>query len=41
MILRHGGALLGHSGLDVNETVYLRLPLKTLSVNLENLEYTT
>jgi integrase len=32
-------ALLGHSGLDVNETVYLRLPLKTLSVNLEKLRY--
>jgi integrase len=32
-------ALLGHSGVDVNETVYLRLPLKTLGVNLEKLRY--
>jgi integrase len=32
-------ALLGHTGLDVNETVYLRLSLKTLSLNLEKLRY--
>ncbi|HQR43496.1 MAG TPA: site-specific integrase, partial [Gemmatales bacterium] len=31
--------LLGHSGKDVNETVYLRLSLKTLSDGLERLEF--
>lgn len=32
--------LLGHSGKDVHESVYLRLSLRTLSENLEKLKYT-
>ena len=33
--------LLGHSGKDINETVYLRLSvLKTLSENLEKVDFT-
>jgi integrase len=31
--------LLGHSGKDVHETVYLRLSVKTLSESLEKLRY--